>query len=616
MPAQSQQQQKLFGLALSVKRGETPRSEASDEVLNIVNSMSEKEIEDFASTSHSGLPTKVETQLRGVVREIMKERVLSEAASRTAMEIGALTGMNKDAVQKFVDTHNLDIEKLFKYVKAGKLKERMDFVAAVVGNPDNKIQKMIISKFGIKEVVSEVSDGKKRFMFDFYTDSFQRNTERETNYIASNLGSAIKAAQHICKVTGYGYVEIYYKDLFLGSMKAKNKFEFVPGKGYTKYKSTNESVNEGLWPKSKLPQSFQFALAPELKKNFKGIFYSVGNDIYHNDKKVLTVDGDKDSVNSIINKLKSKIKESVNEGVSSAEMDKIKGAVEAAKSFMSVGAELKKLGMKYTFATEPLPIYIIQPTPNNRVAIVNKKYASKPDFVVGDIAVGIMEGKSVNEVKYPTDLKIGSVILGQGFTMLKGIEGGKYYKVVDMDDISATLVPSDKNGNVKGSKKVRHKLSSIDGGIKTAKRGDENGIVVIKETVTESSYNFGKIEYTKKKMTPVDIMNLAFAYAQTPTTKIIGNKHEYRVNAANDLAKLTGSVQLDAKTKGKEPALILFLLKNSLVTKDEYIKLFKALKEKQISVIKALKNSSPEMRGSGGAARAAAKDMRGEFDID
>ena len=44
MPAQSQQQQKLFGLALSVKRGETPRSEASEEVLNIVDSMSEKQI--------------------------------------------------------------------------------------------------------------------------------------------------------------------------------------------------------------------------------------------------------------------------------------------------------------------------------------------------------------------------------------------------------------------------------------------------------------------------------------------------------------------------------------------------------------------------------------------
>ena len=96
--------------------------------------------------------------------------------------------------------------------------------------------------------------------------------------------------------------------------------------------------------------------------------------------------------------------------------------------------------------------------------------------------------ESVNEAKYPTDLKIGSVILGQGFTMLKGIDGGKYYKVIAMDDISATLVPSDKNGNVKGSKKVRHKLDSIEGGIKTAKRGDENGIVVIKESAKKSTF--------------------------------------------------------------------------------------------------------------------------------
>ena len=83
----------------------------------------------------------------------------------------------------------------------------------------------------------------------------------------------------------------------------------------------------------------------------------------------------------------------VNEAVAPKDMDKIKSAVEAASSFMGVGSELKKLGIKYTFATEPLAIYIVQPTPNNKVAIVNKRYATKPDFVVGDIAVGIMEGK-------------------------------------------------------------------------------------------------------------------------------------------------------------------------------------------------------------------------------
>jgi len=57
--AESGQQQKLFGLALSVKRGETPKSEVSAEVLKIVDTMSEKEIRKFAKTKHEGLPKKV-----------------------------------------------------------------------------------------------------------------------------------------------------------------------------------------------------------------------------------------------------------------------------------------------------------------------------------------------------------------------------------------------------------------------------------------------------------------------------------------------------------------------------------------------------------------------------
>lgn len=56
--AESEQQQKLFGLALSVKRGQTPRSEASPEVLKIVDGMSEKKIRDFAKTPHSEVPKK------------------------------------------------------------------------------------------------------------------------------------------------------------------------------------------------------------------------------------------------------------------------------------------------------------------------------------------------------------------------------------------------------------------------------------------------------------------------------------------------------------------------------------------------------------------------------
>jgi hypothetical protein len=73
MPAVSQQQQKIMGLALSVKRGDTPRSEVSDEVLNIVDSMSEKELRKYAGTSHTGLPKKVENIIREMIKEIYKE---------------------------------------------------------------------------------------------------------------------------------------------------------------------------------------------------------------------------------------------------------------------------------------------------------------------------------------------------------------------------------------------------------------------------------------------------------------------------------------------------------------------------------------------------------------
>lgn len=95
----------------------------------------------------------------------IKESV-NEAASRTAMEIGGLTGMNKDAIQKFVDDNNLDIEKVYQYVKKSKLPARMDFVTAVAGKPNNPIQNKMIKMFG-ESVVNEaqkINPASKKFL--------------------------------------------------------------------------------------------------------------------------------------------------------------------------------------------------------------------------------------------------------------------------------------------------------------------------------------------------------------------------------------------------------------------------------------------------------------------
>ena len=58
MPAKSKAQQKAAGAALSSKRGETPKSKLKGASRQMVESMSERELEDFASTKRKGLPDK------------------------------------------------------------------------------------------------------------------------------------------------------------------------------------------------------------------------------------------------------------------------------------------------------------------------------------------------------------------------------------------------------------------------------------------------------------------------------------------------------------------------------------------------------------------------------
>ena len=56
MKAQSEAQQKAAGAALSAKRGETRTASLKGASREMAKSMTEKELEDLAATSHDGLP--------------------------------------------------------------------------------------------------------------------------------------------------------------------------------------------------------------------------------------------------------------------------------------------------------------------------------------------------------------------------------------------------------------------------------------------------------------------------------------------------------------------------------------------------------------------------------
>ena len=59
MPAKSKAQQKAAGAALSAKRGETPKSKLKGASRQMVDSMSETQLEEFAATKRKGKPEHV-----------------------------------------------------------------------------------------------------------------------------------------------------------------------------------------------------------------------------------------------------------------------------------------------------------------------------------------------------------------------------------------------------------------------------------------------------------------------------------------------------------------------------------------------------------------------------
>ena len=62
MPARSKVQQKAAGAALSAKRGETPKQKLRGASKQMVESMTEAELEELAQTKRKGLPNRKQTK--------------------------------------------------------------------------------------------------------------------------------------------------------------------------------------------------------------------------------------------------------------------------------------------------------------------------------------------------------------------------------------------------------------------------------------------------------------------------------------------------------------------------------------------------------------------------
>lgn len=209
--AESEQQQKIFGLALSVKRGQTPRTEVSNRVLKIVDGMSEKEIRKFAKTKHEGLPHKVETKEEVVRQELISRMInkieeqseiyVDEAKLPSSMKKGKKKVESKTQVIHDVDDNLADQ----RHPDAAKID-----VMRKTGGSWKKVQSLTPSQFAHHklrkpgEPVKEESDPGDKYGFDQFrsTEKFKKTTK--ANKPVVRLGDSPRRPAQKSVVTARG----------------------------------------------------------------------------------------------------------------------------------------------------------------------------------------------------------------------------------------------------------------------------------------------------------------------------------------------------------------------------------------------------------------------------
>ena len=180
----------------------------------------------------------------------------------------------------------------------------------------------------------------------------------------------------------------------------------------------------------------------------------------------------------------------VTEGKHDDLLDKLADLVGNAKSFMDIGKELKSNGIKYSFGTSPLPMYIIDKPV--KIAILNRKYADGAEREVGSTAIGLMESMKMNEAKYD----IGMARKGNGITIYNKAEeeNGDYKNVAHISD----------NGVVKYfDKKIPSNI----------KKMIEKEATKMKESVNES-----------KSIKLKGLLNESFGFGELPSSKLMKMK--------------------------------------------------------------------------------------------
>lgn len=148
--ASSKQQQKFFGMAHAIQKGEKVKG-ASPELKKVAKSMGKQDVKDFASTKHKGLPTKVDEQAT------VTESVLDDNMPGSAFQ--HILDTFKAEVKQFEKGGDLD-EDLYHalydyYSNAGEMP--YGIMKARTGDPFEWVTTRLHADLGLDESVNPVN---------------------------------------------------------------------------------------------------------------------------------------------------------------------------------------------------------------------------------------------------------------------------------------------------------------------------------------------------------------------------------------------------------------------------------------------------------------------------
>ena len=157
MPALSKKQQKFMGIVRSIQKGEQPASKFNKDAQDVAKDMKKKDVKDFASTKHKGLPMKKEilNKLKEMIKQELSEYTYGvgdvvKDVNPTCPHFGAqgkVKSVNPKSVIFIVKNKGknfkpgMELEKSHDQMK--KMKESVNEMSAKT--------KKIISKLGKKE---------------------------------------------------------------------------------------------------------------------------------------------------------------------------------------------------------------------------------------------------------------------------------------------------------------------------------------------------------------------------------------------------------------------------------------------------------------------------------